>query len=122
MSTKAIGEMIGVLFLSRDITHRAHLATSSYAEHMALGSFYEEVIPLADSLAEACQGRGEKITDIPYYSDAGKAAILPTLKRWLAVVESTRMDCYPEDTALQNIIDEIVGLYLSTIYKLTFLK
>jgi hypothetical protein len=25
------------------------------------------------------------------------------------------------DTAIQNIIDEIVGLYLSTLYKLKFL-
>ena len=28
---------------------------------------------------------------------------------------------YSEDTALQNIIDEIEGLYLSTLYKLKFL-
>jgi hypothetical protein len=29
--------------------------------------------------------------------------------------------CDKDDTALQNIIDEIVGLYLSTLYKLKFL-
>ena len=29
--------------------------------------------------------------------------------------------CDKDDSALQNIIDEIVGLYLSTLYKLKFL-
>jgi hypothetical protein len=29
--------------------------------------------------------------------------------------------CDKSDTALQNIIDEIVGLYLTTLYKLKFL-
>ena len=29
--------------------------------------------------------------------------------------------CEKTETALQNIIDEIVGLYLSTLYKLRFL-
>jgi hypothetical protein len=29
--------------------------------------------------------------------------------------------CGKDETALQNIIDEIVGLYLSTIYKIKFL-
>lgn len=29
--------------------------------------------------------------------------------------------CDKDDTAIQNIIDEIVDLYLSTLYKLKFL-
>jgi hypothetical protein len=29
--------------------------------------------------------------------------------------------CEKSDTPIQNIIDEIVGLYLSTLYKLKFL-
>jgi hypothetical protein len=29
--------------------------------------------------------------------------------------------CDKTDTSIQNIIDEIVGLYLSTLYKLRFL-
>jgi hypothetical protein len=44
-----------------------------------------------------------------------------TLK--LAYIEKYRYKCIPkEDTALQNIVDEIVGLFLSTIYKLENLK
>ena len=40
----------------------------------------------------------------------------------LAEVEAERYKvCEKTDTPLQNIIDEIVGLYLSTLYKLKFL-
>jgi hypothetical protein len=37
-------------------------------------------------------------------------------------IEKIRYEvCDKAETPLQNIIDEIVGLYLSTIYKLKFL-
>lgn len=116
-------EMLAILFLSRDVAHREHLSTESYATHVALGGFYEEVISLADSLAEAYQGRtGKKIGNIPYYSNPSKADIRTTLTKLLARVEEERKTCCKDDTAIQNLIDEIVSLFLSTIYKLTFLK
>lgn len=118
-----MNELIAVLFLSREIAHREHLATDSYAQHMALGSFYSDVVDLADSLAEAYQGRtGERIKDIPYYENPMKGDIVKTLKKMLEKVEELRTECCKDDTTIQNIIDEVVALYLSTIYKLTFLK
>ena len=37
-------------------------------------------------------------------------------------IENARYEvCKESETALQNIIDDIVGLYLSTLYKLRFL-
>lgn len=115
-------EFVAVLFLSRDYAHSAHLNTDSFSQHMALGTFYDEIIELADTFAEAWMGRnGKKIGNIPTLQSP-KGEPLAVLKRHLEIVEDTR-DFVPEsDTALNNIIDEIVGLYLSTIYKLTFLK
>jgi hypothetical protein len=44
------------------------------------------------------------------------------LENQLEEIEACRYDVVSDkDTALQNIIDEIVGLYLSTLYKLKFL-
>lgn len=118
-----ISELLAILFLSREVAHKEHLKTESFAQHLALGAFYSDIIPLADKLAEVCQGRtGELITDIPSYASAGKGNILSVMKKLLERVEETRKECYPEDTVIQNIIDEVVALYLSTIYKLTFLK
>lgn len=115
--------LIATLFLSREITHRAHLATDSYAEHMALGSFYEAVISLADSLAEAYQGRtGKRLKNIPYLAGAPNVDALDSLKKILKQIETTRKTCCPDDSTIQNLVDEVIALYLSTIYKLTFLK
>ncbi len=119
-----IGRLIAVLFLSRDLAHREHLRTTSYSQHMALGSFYDEVIDLADSLAEAYQGRNGIIDDIPLLKDdERKGSIVDMLEKHLSWIEKTRYTAVEKtDTALQNIIDEIVSLYLSTLYKLKNLK
>ena len=117
-----IQQFMGLLFASRDYAHKAHLATESYAEHKALNSFYDGIVDLADSLAESWMGRNEKkIGEIPTIN-VPKGEPLAVMKRLLEVVQDTRDFVPKEDTPLNNIIDEIVGLYLSTIYKLKFLK
>lgn len=116
-------EFVGELFLARDVAHSVHLNTRSYAKHMALGSFYEEVIGLADTFAEAYQGRHGLIGPISLKSARKTDNILAFLQDSLDEIEKSRYSvCEKTDTAMQNIIDEIVGLYLSTIYKLRFLS
>ena len=121
-----IGELIGLLFLSRDLAHRAHLKVSgpgSFAAHTALGTFYDEVIDLADQLAEAYQGRKGIIKDIPLVEHDGEEDIVVVLEQHMKFIEDNRYDAIPKtDTPLQNIVDEVVGLYLSTLYKLKNLK
>ena len=85
-----MNELIAVLFLSRDIAHKAHLSTESYAQHMALGSFYDEVIDLADKLAEAYQGRTGETLDIPYMEDEEAGDIISELKKYQDWIEANR--------------------------------
>ena len=48
--------------------------------------------------------------------------IIEFLQDQVNEIEKGRYDvCEKTDTPIQNIIDEIVGLYLSTLYKLRFL-
>ena len=111
--------LIGLLFLSRDYSHVQHLSTKSYAKHKALDEFYHEVIELADSFAEAYQGRHGLIGTIPLQSAQKNSDIVSFLENQLAGIEEGRYEvCAKTDTPLQNIIDEIVGLFLSTLYKL----
>lgn len=119
-----INEYISVLFLVRDVAHREHLRTTSFAQHMALGSFYESIIELADKLTEAYQGRNGIIDDIPILAEDNKSGTPATrLRKYLKYVEDNRYDAIEKsDTSLQNIIDEIVGEFLSTLYKLDNLK
>lgn len=113
---------IGHLFLARDVTHSAHLNTRSYAKHQALGEFYDEVIDLADKFAEAYQGRKGLIGPISLQSATKTNNVLEFLEDSLKSLEAMRYEvCDKSDTPLQNIIDEIIALYLSTLYKLKFL-
>lgn len=115
-------EFIGNLFLARDVAHSVHLNTRSYAKHKALGKFYDGVIDLADKFAEAYQGRHGLIGPISLHSARKTSNITEFLEDNLKEIEDARYKvCDKSDTALQNIIDEIVGLYLSTLYKLKFL-
>jgi hypothetical protein len=115
-------DLIGHLFLARDVTHSVHLNTRSYAKHKALGKFYENIIGLADDLAEAYQGRHGLIGPITLHSAKKTNNVVEFLEDSLKEVEALRYKvCDKEDTAIQNIIDGIVDLYLSTLYKLKFL-
>ena len=115
-------DFVGTLFLARDVAHSVHLNTRSFAKHSALNSFYDEIVELADKFAEAYQGRHGLIGPISLMSAKKTTNIIEFLEDSLADIEKMRYEvCEKTDTALQNIIDEIVGLYLSTLYKLKFL-
>jgi hypothetical protein len=115
-------DFVGHLFLARDVAHSVHLNTRSYAKHKALGSFYDKVVDLADDFAEAYQGRHGLIGAITLQSAKRNTNIVDFLQESLAEIEANRFKfCDEDDSAIQNIIDEVVALYLSTLYKLKFL-
>jgi len=115
-------DFVGTLFLARDVAHSVHLNTRSFAKHSALNSFYDEIVELADKFAEAYQGRHGLIGPISLMSAKKTTNIIEFLEDSLAEIEKMRYEVVEKtDTPLQNIIDEIVGLYLSTLYKLKFL-
>ena len=115
-------DFVGMLFLARDVAHSVHLNTRSYSKHKALGKFYDEVIDLADKFAEAYQGRHGLIGPISLMSAGKTSNILAFMQDQVEQIEKIRYEvCDKAETPLQNIIDEIIGLYLSTIYKLKFL-
>lgn len=115
-------EFVGLLFLARDVAHSVHLNTRSYAKHVALQGFYKGIIDLADSFAEAYQGKYGLIGGISLQSAKKTTNIVEFLQDQLDEIEANRYKVVEKEcTALHNIIDEIVSLYLSTLNKLKFL-
>lgn len=115
-------EFVGLFFLARDVTHSVHLNTRSYAKHKALQEFYEGIVGLADGFAEAYQGRHGLIGPISLQSAKKTSNVVEFLQDQLEAIESMRYEvCDRKDTALQNLVDGIIELYLSTLYKLKFL-
>lgn len=115
-------DFVGMLFLARDVAHSVHLNTRSFSKHTALGTFYDEIVDLADKFAEAYQGKHGLIGPISLMNARKTSNITEFLQDQVDEIEKVRYEvCDKTETALQNIIDEIVGLYLSTLYKLRFL-
>jgi len=115
-------EFLGLLFLARDVAHSVHLNTRSFSKHEALNIFYNRIIGAADDFAEAYQGRHGLIGPIALHSAKKTANIIEFLQDSLAEIEAARYDVVDKtDSSLQQLIDNIVEIYLRTLYKLRFL-
>lgn len=100
-------------------SHVSHLMTHSYAQHVAMGEFYEGIIPLIDKFMESFMGRYGIPDMFPPVSEKSfdPLTILGNLTKWIDV----NRGIFP-NSELQNIIDEILGLINSTGYKVRELK
>lgn len=115
-------QFVGMLFLARNVAHSVHLNTRSYSKHVALNTFYDEIIDRADAFAEAYQGRHGLIGPIAIPAAKKTTNIIEFLQDQLAEIEKCRYEVADKaDSSLQQLIDNIVELYLSTLYKLRFL-
>jgi len=115
-------DFVGMLFLARDVTHSVHLNTRSFSKHTALNIFYDRIVGAADDFAEAYQGRHGLIGPITLMSANKTNNIIEFLQDQLAEIEACRYDVVPKtDSSLQQLIDNIVEIYLRTLYKLKFL-
>lgn len=114
-----IGDVILTLLHSATNAHILHWQTKSYAEHKALGTFYEELPDLVDSLVEAIQGRYDTTLKFPaiYHvpAETGKRE-LHDLSEYFEQARTL----LPNDSEIQNLADEIQQLIDSTLYLLRF--
>lgn len=115
------GRFIMCLLHAVTNAHILHLQSQSYAEHKALGKFYEDLGDLVDSVVEQWQGLNGKLMSYPIEYRAPESTAKSELEYMLAYVADYR-SAMGDDSAIQNGIDEIAAFMQSTLYKLTFLK
>ena len=118
-----MGEFILTLLHAATNTHILHWQTKSFADHMALNEFYQALPELIDAVVEATQGRTGQLIDYPvqYYAPASTGLEeLEMLKDY--VDEERHKEGIPQESEIQNLIDEIASQIDSTLYKLRFLK
>lgn len=101
--------------------HLMHWSSKSYAQHVALGEFYDSLQDLTDVLAEQIMGKYEQIDQFPDFYFVVKETPELELSALSDYVEETRKNL-PQDSEIQNSIDSIADLIDSTLYKLRFLK
>lgn len=104
----------------RTAAHYLHLASKSYAEHMALGDFYEGLTDKIDSYAEVSQGLDGALMSLPDVP-LPTGAPISLLTRFLELITDEMEEC-DDSQALMNILAEMEELTARTLYKLRFLK
>ena len=131
-------ELVARCFAARTAAHIAHLVTTSYAQHMALGDFYDAVASSADEFVECHQGVYGKldVSDFPVLKPATGPIIqtITDLRTWIAANREECCEAYDDkdgekaesndvdSTELANLIDNILAVIDRTLYKLKFLK
>lgn len=116
-----VGEFIARVFCIRDAAQKEHWKTNSYAQHVALGVFYASVVEKLDGFVEAYQGNFGLVKDIPKvsYEEKDFVKYLASEIKWIG---EHREHIAGEVEALENIVDDITALFLTTSYKLVNLK
>lgn len=121
---KVMAELIYEMLHASTKVHIAHLLSTSYSAHVAMGGFYDSIVEITDSLAEQYQGKEETL--LPYPDQMSIPAIKTTdeainylrgLYDKIGYVQSM-ITC----SSIINTMDEIKALINSTKYKLLFLK
>jgi len=112
-----MSHLVGTLMQSRNQTHIYHLQTNSYAAHKALNKYYEYIVDHIDTLAEQYQGKYGIIKGYSMeYSLREDDNYVVYFEALLKFVELTRQQI-PQDSFLQNTVDEITSLISTTLYK-----
>ena len=113
-----IEELIERLFHARNVAHIAHWKTKSYSEHKALGNYYEDVIEQLDGLVEAYQGTFGIIGNV----GEQEKSISKTINDDIIWLNENRSKIAKNIPALENIIDDLTGMHMKTLYKLENLR
>lgn len=118
-----VGTFVSTLLHSATLTHLMHFKSKSYSEHVALGAYYDEIPELIDGLVESIQGAYETIID-PYPAMFGNGNNDDPLAYMISLRNYVRdyRQQMPQDTEIQNEIDNVANLLNTTVYKLKFLK
>ena len=100
-----MNEYIGLLLQSRTQTHIFHLQTKSYAKHVALQSYYEDIVDLIDDIVEAYQSSYDIITDYTMKTsiknltdDSDIVAYMENIKKFCELKRKS----IPQDDFLKN--------------------
>lgn len=112
------GNLIVELLHSAIIAHLMHWQTTSYAAHVALGDYYDEIPEAVDKLVEAYMGKYGRVGKMPMemvdYQNIEPAAYFD----YLYEMASEGRLSVPQDSFLLNLYDGILDLISTTRYKL----
>ena len=112
-----IEELFGTLQMSVVSGWRKHLKSAKYGKHIALDEFYKEMPEKVDALIEAWMGAyGKKVGA---FQNVLSSSNLNTLKYLGELKKVCRQgyDLLDDNEELESLLDDIVNLINTTLYK-----
>lgn len=113
-----IEEFIARTFATRNAVHIEHWRTKSFAQHAALGSFYDSLVDDIDSIVEAHQGAFGLVSIGELGRQPKVSNIITHLEDDLIWISKNREKITGGIMAIDNLLQSLEGSYLSTLYKL----
>ena len=112
-----IEQLFGTLQQSVVAGWRKHLRAAKYSKHEALDEFYKEMPEKVDALIEAWMGvNKKKITKFENILQSSNMNTLNYLNELKKVCKNGR-DLLDDNDDLESLLDDIVNLINSTLYK-----
>lgn len=115
-----LNQFVSTLHQSKQQAIVWHHQTTSFSEHKALQNYYEEILELVDSFVESVQGIYPRIvsyTTAPLvdWQEGGSTVYFKGLYDFVQKGRTT----LPQETWIQNQIDEVAQLIADTLYQLS---
>jgi len=113
-------QIVADLFQFRDQIHLWHLQTDSYATHMALNSFYDDINSQLDrfievSIAHQYTFDCDKL-DMPGFTNYNLNIVIEVISQYIIYIESMKEQFLTG--AMQNILDDMAESSMQTLYLL----
>jgi hypothetical protein len=116
-----IEQLISRVFATRNAAHLTHWRTKSYAQHVALNEFYDDALDALDTLVEGHQGAFDLIGEVPSSTakvDGAVKTIIKRLEEDLVWINDNRAKITEGLPSLDNMLQDMEGVYLKALYKL----
>ena len=120
-TTDAVSQMAMLLLNGVTAGHVHHwntIGSEAYAQHKAIGEFYEGLDELADSLIEGCLLDKSKRISGQGALFMGETPLALVQYIYAQVAELRKNPAFPQESEVQNVVDEIQMLCRHTINKL----
>lgn len=101
--------------------HILHWQSKSFSQHTTLGELYSAIEETTDEFIEAYMGKYGQLDNLPEFYSAPNADPIKEVETLYDHVTALRQEL-PQDSELQQLVDNIVDSLDSALYKLRFLK
>lgn len=113
-----IEELIERTFATRNAAHLEHWRTKSFAAHDALGIFYNALLAALDPIVEAHQGVFKLVSIGEMAKQPKVTNIIDHLEEELVWITKNRKSITSGLPAIDNMLQELEGVYIAALYKL----